>query len=306
MSSRVSAGKRKLGKAVLPAIAARKPVRAIEAVVLDGRTLHLLARRRVAQPGIISGELLFIRQGSASSATHRVPLQIRDGEFQLALPLDVAGLNLSQNTSWSVKLQSDQGVEPIGFVAGVSQTSPVLRNPPSRIDAVKRSVASSPAGELMIRITQPQRGIHVDFVGATLGRIRIRARAILAEGDRPTAVRYVARNVRLEHTEELTSACVVAAATGEAQELCLRVPTTQLARLVAEAGLDSDCVWDMQIVTDRTAQPLRMYLGDLKDPRLTFRYATTIDVTCPRKDRFRPYWTRGGKLALEHWFGPRP
>lgn len=298
--STLARAKGALGKRVLPVITSRRSVVAEHAVVLDGRTLQLHLYRRHAHADLVACTVLFVRDGSKER--HRVPAHIANGHLQMAVALDHSGLNLPVGSSWSVLLETHGRTESIAFLPDGSRRSPVVRNPPSPADAITRSAVMSRTGGLLVRVSRPQECVHVDSVATGLGRITVKSRAFLPTADEPVGVRYVARGLGIGHTQTVVTSPGDHAAT----DVFWQVPTAELARLAVEAHVSDDCVWDLHVVTAHGSHSPQKALGDLKNPRLTFRYATVTDVTTPRRDRFRPYWTVGGKLAIEHWFSPRP
>lgn len=285
------------------ALAVSTPYRVDRAMVLDGRTLQLAGTH--AGPSLPSDSALRLRS-RRSSAAHAVPVAVAHDRFTATVVLDAAGLSLEPGTVWDVSVRAGRRTFPLRFPGESATSGPTLRNPLSAVDGIRREVRSSARETLQLRISHPQPGVHVERVDVTFGTIHLVARAILEVDEEPGEVVFEQRGGELRVQTPVGADRQDVNTAREVADwlLHLTFPVQELAH--SASPITHDLIWDIHLDTSHGPRDLTKFLGDLRRPGRTFRYPTTVLTDRPRRDRLRPYWTKDGRLAVEHMVSPAP
>lgn len=262
---------------------------ALRAVILDGRTLNIdiapaTAEWREAEIWIVdpSGNRLLRldavqRPGGNLTATADLS-QLGNPEKRSVLPLTMA----LRGKSGSLRLTHND----------FNPNADVVRDKPGSTDGSSNRTVTSMFGEkLAVQIVPAEPAVQVAGVDTSLYRIRAELSSFRGE---VSGVRCKLRETDLavDHHSFRKSG---------ANRILVDLDLDALSRVAATERIASPSVWDVFVKFNGQWQPARKTATDLVNPRWVVRYSTVSFASDYGPNRFRPYWTLGGNLAIEHF-----
>lgn len=163
--------------------------------------------------------------------------------------------------------------------------------PEAECGEVRRSVVRRYGERLAVRIAPAKPAVHVSKIDTSLYRLRVE---FTCYGGTLTGLRCKLRNseVSVEHR----------ALRGRGDNRwSVDLDLESLAQAAQANHIASPSVWDVTVEFNGEWRPARMTASDLVNPRWVVRYVTVSFKSRNGWNRFRPYWTLGGNLAIEHF-----
>lgn len=167
----------------------------------------------------------------------------------------------------------------------------IVPRPTISLNGVSPAPAAVRAERFAISMTETEPACYVKFVDTSLYRVRI---GLIAHKCEVLAVRYRLR--KLGVTVEQTTPTPIST-----ESVIVDVDLDRLTEAADVANAPSPSIWDVHVFADGKWFPAKTAHSDIANPRNAIRYSTVPHATQNNWNKFRPYWTVAGKLALEHF-----
>ncbi|MCK1801614.1 hypothetical protein MTQ12_00880 [Brevibacterium sp. R8603A2] len=256
------------------------------AVVLDGRTLNIDIELWREPAGPV--EVVVTPRGGGAPRTAGSTIIRGPRRLTATAVLDASGLDLAPG-AWDIGVRIGRDIRPLVHEPRSEPNSATMRRDPADdADGVVRRTEATPAGALGLQVLAPRPSVHVENVDTTLYRMVVEVR--------PVATDLTGAALQLRGTE----VAVPIPARPLNGRWILEIPLAALSECTELPEDRASIVWNIFCETGAGRLRPARSLSDLCNPRGAVRYDTVVLAAHPKRERFRPYWTTGGALVVEH------
>lgn len=282
------------------ALPGRLGVHAEDAFVTNRDILHFHLRLSNAKSTSLSARIV-LRKSVNGKRILETPVTFDSGEATAVIPMNRPELRTPGILT--VHVTSGLRDERVRFAIAKRSRSAIIRSHFSAHDGIRINPTADKNG-LLILEAKRRFTAHVSEVDAGVGSIGVAITAILRGDETPHSVVLTERNTDNQLHTAITGRHSVLLPDGARRwTLTWDVPMPRLAESIRQDTADFQKVWDLDLETDKRTYSMAHKLGDIRSPRDVRRYLTVTEIDAPLRDRFRPYWTKDTRLAIEHLRG---
>jgi hypothetical protein len=295
---------KKILTSIFSRLTGNAPLR-VHAGIFDGKRLQLYVEIFGEMLSKGSAKLMFL-DGNKLVATVRPEKNPAGKKGSLFFRKELSELPVQESDTsyWNLFLEIAGKSRSLTLEETIIKETPVLRMPPDNFNFVQYRFGLGRKGTLRLEKRSVPPGVYLSLVHTGPSELILQTVLTNIPSRRPVSLLAKPRGGGAPgvFTDAIYLPSQELIEHDKAESVTWKIPITKMAIQATDHDLPSPVVWDLEVHVDSESYKITKYLYDLKSPRATYRYSTLIDTQTEYRDRFRPFWTLRGAMAIKHIF----